>query len=96
MRTVRLLISGQVQGVGFRDWMVREAARHGVTGWVRNLGRAQVEAVVQGEAGAVEAMIAASRAGPPASRVTEVTVTEAAPVAERGFARYPSAGGGVA
>jgi len=63
-----------VQGVGFRYSMRREARRLGVTGWVRNRHDGSVEAVAQGPAEAVEALVEWSRQGPPGARVTDVQV----------------------
>jgi len=71
-----LLISGRVQGVGFRYSMAEEAERVGATGWVRNRRDGTVEAVVDGPAGAVEAMLAWARRGPPSAQVTGVAVSE--------------------
>ena len=48
MRTVRLVVSGTVQGVGFRSFAVRIAQRHGVRGWVRNRPDGSVEIAAQG------------------------------------------------
>ena len=75
--TRHLNIRGRVQGVGFRYEMQREARQHGVTGWVRNRNDGSVEALVQGENEAVEAVIAWARQGPRSARVTDVQVTEA-------------------
>jgi acylphosphatase len=71
-----LRIAGRVQGVGFRFFMERRARELGVTGWVRNRHDGTVEAMVQGPAAAVEAMIAAARRGPPSALVTDVRVSE--------------------
>jgi acylphosphatase len=75
--TKHLIIAGRVQGVGFRFYMERKARELGVTGWVRNRRDGSVEAVVQGTTGAVEAMIAWARRGPPSAVVAEVRVTDA-------------------
>ena len=72
----RLLISGRVQGVNYREAMRYEAARLGVTGWVRNRRDGSVEAVVDGADADVQAMIAWTHRGPPSARVTDVQVSE--------------------
>lgn len=71
----RVVVSGRVQGVGFRDGLAQAAAYSGVRGWVRNLRDGSVEAFVQGAPAAVDAVIAWARRGPPASRVESVDVT---------------------
>jgi len=76
-QTRRLAIRGRVQGVFYRESMRREAARLGVTGWVGNRSDGSVEAVVQGPAEAVEAMIRWARGGPEGARVEAVEVAEA-------------------
>ncbi len=73
----RLLISGVVQGVGFRYSMVAQARLLGVTGWVRNLRDGRVEAMVSGDAAQIEAMLAWSRIGPAAGSVDELIVEPA-------------------
>ena len=74
--TKRLVISGRVQGVGFRFYMEHKARQHGIHGWVRNRRDGTVEAVVQGAAAAVEAMIRSAQSGPRGAVVTHVQVTE--------------------
>jgi len=81
----RVVISGKVQGVYFRGTAEDEARSRGLTGWVRNTPDGQVEAAFEGEQAAVEAMIAWCHRGPPAARVTGVTVTWEEPRGERGF-----------
>jgi acylphosphatase len=75
--TRRLVIRGRVQGVFFRESMRLEAQRLGVRGWVRNRRDGSVEAVVQGPAPAVEAMLAWARRGPDDARVSGVEVLPA-------------------
>jgi acylphosphatase len=75
--TRHLNIRGRVQGVGFRYEMQREAQKQGVAGWVRNRRDGSVEAVVQGETDAVDALIAWAHHGPRSARVTDVQVSEA-------------------
>jgi len=68
----RLLISGRVQGVGFRWFTIERASLEGVTGWVQNLPGGEVEVVVEGEAEAVERFERAVRRGPRGARVDDV------------------------
>ena len=67
--THHLRITGRVQGVGYRDALRTAALANGVAGWVRNRRDGTVEAVLQGAPGAVDAVIAWARRGPPAARV---------------------------
>ena len=77
MKTHHLRIHGRVQGVWFRESMRLEAERLNVTGWVRNTPDGAVEAVIQGPAGAVDALIEWVRSGPPLARVERVEIGEA-------------------
>ena len=87
-----LLISGRVQGVGFRYSMAEEAERLGVTGWVRNRRDGTVEAAVDGAPEAVDALISWARRGPPSAHVTEVRISEIPESFER-FEMRPTAEG---
>ena len=73
----RAVISGRVQGVGFRFFAERAARDAGVSGWVRNRPDGTVETVVEGEAGAVARYLERLRAGPGGSRVTSLVEEEA-------------------
>lgn len=75
--TRRLVIRGRVQGVFFRESMRQEAARLGITGWVRNTREGTVEAVVQGSGDAVEAMTRWAHRGPEDARVQSVETSTA-------------------
>ena len=65
-----------MQGVGYRASFAERAKALGLAGWVRNRRDGSVEAAVDGEAGAVEAIIVWARRGPPAAMVTNVAVEE--------------------
>ena len=70
------LISGVVQGVGFRYFTGREGRRIGVKGWVRNLDGGRVEALAEGSPGQLEEFEQVIKRGPPGASVTELHVTE--------------------
>ena len=88
----RLVVSGRVQGVGYRAAMTEAAHAVGVTGWVRNRRDGTVEALLQGEVDAVEKMLTWCRRGPRGARVTTVANDglEVDP-AVRGFVSRPTA-----
>lgn len=72
--SVRVVIAGRVQGVGYRAWAVKTATHLGVLGWVRNLNSGDVEAVFCGEQQRVESMIEECKKGPPACRVDKIEI----------------------
>ena len=80
-----LRISGQVQGVFFRQWTVEQARELGVSGWVRNCPDGSVEAHLAGEESAVAELIERMRRGPPAAEVTQVRIDEVPPEVSHGF-----------
>ena len=75
-RFIHATIRGNVQGVGFRAFVERQALERGLDGWVRNRRDGAVEAVFAGPANAVEAMIEICRKGPAGSHVTGVDLRE--------------------
>jgi acylphosphatase len=81
----RVLISGHVQGVFFRDTCRRTAERYGVSGWVRNLPDGSVEAVFEGPAAAVRHLVEWTRHGPRSAVVEYVRVREEPPEGISGF-----------
>jgi acylphosphatase len=81
----RVIVHGRVQGVFFRDSVRRLAEQHGVHGFVRNTHDGTVEAVVEGDADAVERVVAFCRRGPRGAEVEGVDVQEEAPEGLTGF-----------
>ena len=73
----RIVVSGRVQGVGFRYALADEARSRGLDGWVRNRRDGSVEAMLAGPRADVDAIIEWARHGPPAARVTAVDVETA-------------------
>ena len=79
MRVARhYLISGRVQGVGFRFFAEHAAAREAVNGWVRNVPDGRVEIEAEGEAESLERFEHRIRHGPSGARVDRVEVSDAA------------------
>ncbi len=83
----RVLVTGKVRQVGFRDFTVRKARELGVTGWVRNRSDGSVEILAAGNDDAVAALVEACREGPPLARVdnVEAHAHQGAPV--KGFTK---------
>lgn len=81
----RVVVSGRVQGVFFRDSCRARAEAAGVSGWVRNVDDGTVEACFEGETKVVEDLVDWCRSGPDAAHVDEVEVSEEEPRGERGF-----------
>ena len=82
----RVVVSGIVQGVCYRDFTRRRAFDLGLTGWVRNLPDGRVEAIAKGGRTQLLQLIDEMRAGPPGSRVESIEVSWSVPGAEfRGF-----------
>ena len=93
-RACTMQITGSVQGVGFRDWMVANARLEGVAGWVRNGCEGRVDAWLQGPREACDRLIERCRRGPRAARVEAVVVAAVAPdPAISGFERRRSPAG---
>ena len=85
MTARRVVVSGRVQGVFFRDGTHREASRRGVSGWVANRDDGTVEAWFEGDADAVEAVIEWCGTGPRGAHVQRVDVDEVEPAGLAGF-----------
>lgn len=89
MSSKRLVIAGDVQGVGYRAWASDRAAELGIAGWIRNRPDGTVEALISGTADAVEEMARACRRGPRHARVTDIVEVICDPPAEPGFQILP-------
>ena len=72
----RYLITGRVQGVGFRVFTEEAALREGLTGFVRNLADGRVEAIAEGEKAAIAKFEGAIRLGPPLAKVDDLFVED--------------------
>lgn len=81
----RVIVSGRVQGVFFRDSVRRLAVSRGIAGWVRNNADGTVEAVLEGPVEAVDAVVAFCREGPRGADVDQLRETEEEPESEAGF-----------
>ena len=87
MTATRLIISGRVQGVGYRDWLVAHATAMGLHGGVRNRRDGSVEALLTGDEAAVAEMLRACWRGPPHADVADIAEHPAEPPGEPGFRR---------
>ena len=87
MNAKRLIITGLVQGVGFREWMVIKARALGLAGWVRNRVDGSVEALVAGDVASVEEFMRLCRRGPPMADVRGIEEEMADPPEYPGFHR---------
>jgi acylphosphatase len=81
----RVVVTGRVQGVWYRESCRREATAAGVAGWVRNSSDGTVEAVLEGDQAAVDRVVAWMRTGPRHAVVTGIDVRVETPAGERGF-----------
>ena len=82
---VHVFVSGDVQGLGFRQAIADKANEQGVTGWVRNLRDGRVEAVLEGPRDEVYRVVGLCRAGPKGARVSGVQVDREPPRDEKTF-----------
>lgn len=90
MLAKRLIIAGQVQGVGYRQWLVQRATEARLDGWVRNRLDGTVEALLAGETDAVEEVVRRCRRGPRLAIVTAITEELTDPPGLPGFRQVPS------
>jgi acylphosphatase len=83
----RVVVSGRVQQVGYRDWVIRRAQALGVTGWIRNLTDGRVEMLATGSEDMLTRFLELSREGPMMARVDQLEAYEAAERPVKGFTK---------
>lgn len=88
--SLRIVVEGFVQAVGYRHFLIEEARKLGLSGWIRNRSNGTVEALASGPTKDVEAFVGACMRGPPGSRVKNVELHKAEAPEECGFRRRPS------
>jgi len=69
-----IVITGKVQGVGFRYWLYQAAKQRNIDGWVRNKISGEVEALLIGDDVEIDNLISLCEKGPPSSKVTKIKV----------------------
>ena len=84
-KVLHAVITGRVQGVGYRAWVEREAERLRLTGWVRNRRDGSVEAVFKGQEDAVVRMLDECWRGPRGAKVENVVATV---IADEGWPEF--------
>jgi len=87
---LRVRVEGQIQGVGYRDFVVDMATRMGVQGWIRNRSDGTVEALVSGKNSDVKRLIGQMTLGPKGARVTSYELHRAEPANQPGFNKRPT------
>jgi acylphosphatase len=91
VKTVKVMVSGRVQGVWFRAWTCEQAESRGLNGWVRNRQDGGVEAVLSGPDKEVNAMLDSLWQGPPAAKVTSMQSEDLDYPPESGFSQRTTA-----
>ena len=90
LTTFKLRITGQVQGVGFRDWVIEEAKKLELDGWVRNRSDGSVELMISGPDKSVQAMLRVCTHGPEEAAVANIDILNEKIPPPKGFVRKPT------
>ena len=90
LTTFRLRIKGQVQGVGFREWIIAEAGTRNLNGWVRNRSDGTLEMLMSGPDAMVQDMLKHCTHGPDAAQVTNIDIFREDELPAPGFKRQPT------
>ena len=88
LEQIHIVISGRVQGVGFRYATQREAMRQGLTGWVRNTPEGTVEVVAEGPTAVIEGFLAWCHRGPTLAKVAKVMLRHREEISSPEFPRF--------
>lgn len=80
IKRIHILVTGKVQGVGFRAYVQHAANNLGLTGWVRNVGYSQVETVAEGNPEILNSFVEAVRTGPRSARIDDLNLFWEAPL----------------
>ncbi|MEQ1753025.1 MAG: acylphosphatase [Micropepsaceae bacterium] len=88
--TFRLRITGDVQGVGFREWSIQQAAERKLDGWVRNRSDGTVELLISGPDRTIQDMLGACTQGPEGARVSNIDILNEKEAPASGFVRKPT------
>jgi acylphosphatase len=91
VKSVRVRISGRVQGVWYRGWVVREATRLRLNGWVRNRADGSVEAVFHGASESIDNIAQKCWEGPSGAHIKTIDIAEETEVPDDGFYQAPNA-----
>jgi len=86
IKRIHIIVTGKVQGVGFRAYVQHTANKLGLSGWVRNVGYNQVETVAEGNPEILNFFIEALRTGPRSSHVDDLNLSWDVPLKE--FKRF--------
>ena len=85
--TQRIMVTGRVQGIGYRTWTMGAARDLGVRGWVRNSNGSGIEILATGDDEAMAILVEACRQGPRLARVENVDVEPAEDAGWKGFSK---------
>lgn len=85
MKRIHVIVSGRVQGVGFRYFTASLASRYGITGWVRNLYNGDVEMEAEGISTKLSLFLQEVKEGNRFVRVRNMEISEIPPTGEKGF-----------
>jgi len=93
MKTIHIIVTGRVQGVGFRYFTIARAKSLGIRGWVRNLPDGSVETLIHGQDEAIDEMIGLLREGPLTAVVADLKIEERGEITAEELSGYAGPAG---